>query len=76
MEIFIIKEEFYKIIVFYKGICFNKYIMGYCYVWREFFCLFKECVLYVKGIDIFFGLMFGLGLINDKKVMFKENRIV
>lgn len=76
METPIIKEEPHKITVSYKGTCSNKYIMGYRYAWRESPCPFKECALYVKGTDIPFGPMFGLGLINDKKVTPKENKIV
>lgn len=76
METPIIKEEPHKITVSYKGTCSNKYIMGYRYAWRESPCPFKKCALYVKGTDIPFGPMFGLGLINDKQVTLKGNKII
>ncbi|XP_048766253.2 sialate O-acetylesterase-like [Ostrea edulis] len=75
METPIVKEKPHLITVSYNGTCSNKYVMGYRYAWRESPCPFKMCALYVKGTNIPFGPIFGLGLLNSKRSKLTENRI-
>lgn len=76
METPIIKEEPHRVTVSYNGTCSNKYVMGYRYAWRESPCPFKACALYVKGTDVPFGPMFGLGLLQNKRGMKINGKVI
>ncbi|XP_022291611.2 sialate O-acetylesterase-like [Crassostrea virginica] len=76
METPIIKEEPHRVTVSYNGTCSNKYVMGYRYAWRESPCPFKACALYVKGTDVPFGPLFGLGLLQNKRGMKINGKVI
>ena len=76
METPIIKEEPHRVTVSYNGTCSNKWVMGYRYAWRESPCPFKACALYVKGTDVPFGPMFGLGLLQSKRGMKINGKVI